>query len=197
MKEYPNKNNKIVLIRHGMPSALRLEYSDKKIKAREMVSFLEKYDALGIDFMVKPKEKLIEKLNMVNIAYMSELQRSQDSFNYFNLPVQVVSNKIFNEIELPVFSKFPLKLKPIKWLAIFRTLWFIQLLFNKKIRRQTTEKVKTAAMILKDSAEKSNNIALFGHGVMNYFISKELIGMGAKQINKWEHGYWSCNEFIL
>jgi hypothetical protein len=195
--EHLNRTNKILLIRHGMPSALKLEYSGKRIKAKEMVCFLREYDTLGIDITVRPKEKLIEKLNMVNIAYISELKRSQATFDYFKLPVQVVSNKIFNEIELPVFSKFPLKLKPIKWLAIFRTLWFLQLAFNKKIRRQTIEKVKVAALILKDSAEKSNDVALFGHGVMNYFISKELIGLGAKQINKWEHGYWSCNEFIL
>ena len=188
---------KIILIRHGKPDIWLLPSTQKKISIKEMNDFLIQYDFAAIDKDFKPNEKIYKSLQQIKFAFTSEMKRAKATFQYCQLNVNVVSNNIFNEAGLPLFDKSLLKLKPKTWIALLRTLWFMG--FSNKCDPKNTIKLRAskATDLLLNEAQNNDCIALFGHGVFNYFLKKQLLSKGGVLQSTWDYGYWACNEIAF
>lgn len=85
--------------------------------------------------------------------------------------------------------KFPFEFKAYTWLLINRILWLLG--FSGKV-----ESFKVAKIRAKSSAEKLHGlatlhgkIAVFGHGLMNKYMAKELSKLGWSSTSKGKK-YW-------
>ncbi len=188
---------KIILIRHGKPDVFLLSESKRKVRINEMKEFFNSYKLSGIDKSFLPKEKLINIIPQAKKIYTSELNRSIQSAQYFGLFNDKNVHHLFNEAELPLYNKSLLKLKPIDWQALLRTFWFLGLSKNTHSVKETVKRAAKAALLLKNEVITEECVALFGHGVFNYFIKNELVKKGGILSDKWDYGYWGCNEIIF
>ncbi len=188
---------RILLIRHGKPDVWLLPITNRKVKIEEIKGFFNMYDLSGIDSNYKPKEKLLNLLPVAKKVFTSELKRAIQSYQYFELPINNEVNTVFNEAGLPIFKNSFLKFYPKSWLAILRTMWFLGFSNKTTSRKQTRMRATEAALYLKNEVINEGCIALFGHGIFNYFIKKRLMKTGGVLIGKWDYGYWGCNEIVF
>lgn len=188
---------KIILIRHGKPDVFLLADSKQKVKINEMKEFFVLYKKSGVDLSYLPKERLISIIPQIKKTYTSKLNRAVQSARYFGLFDDNNAHQLFNEAELPLYDKSIFKFTPKDWQAILRILWFLGFSKNTYSLRQTIKRASEAAYLLKNEVIKEECIALFGHGVFNYFIKNELVKNGGILSNKWDYDYWGCNEIIF
>ncbi len=83
-----------------------------------------------------------------------------------------------------------LKLSPNIWLIIFRILWFFGYSRNCESYKDIKQRAKKASSKLIKLSKEHDKIILFGHGVFNRLILKEMISKGWKNTKKLESKNW-------
>jgi len=96
--------------------------------------------------------------------------------------------EILREMDIPRY-KFPFKLNAYTWLVLNRICWFAGLSAKVESFKTAKDRAKTAAHSLIELAEKHDNVAVFGHGMMNKYIAKELSNAGWNFSRQGNH-YW-------
>jgi len=168
----------IVLIRH----AKVLIDSDTKIYAKDMQEWVKQYDLAEVE-QTLPSEDIIELTKSANIVLSSKLRRSADSLAIVGAKADI-SDPIFNEAEIPTSNGSLFKAKPKHWLVFLRVLMLLGIGKGNTSFKKSKQRAKEASNLLIELAKKPQNIALLGHGGMNFLIGKELKAKGFKCTQK-------------
>lgn len=182
---------KIVLLRHGKPDLS--EYG--KLRANEIHLWISSYNSTGLAPESTPLREAFKIANACNTVVCSDLLRSIESAQAFEVKQIDIIDPIFKEMGLP-YGNFPfLKMHPNRWAAFFRVLWFFGYSSNSESLREAKLRAENGAKKLKEAAALSGSVLLVGHGFVNRFIAKELLASdwkGPKNPGKeyWEFGVY-------
>ena len=174
----------VVLFRHGK---VDIE-NNKKISAFDFKDWIKEYNNCDIVFD-KTALKDKEIVGNADIIICSNLKRSIQSAKIFNKEISI-SDDIFNEAEISYARWSMLKLSPNMWLIIFRILWFFGYSRNCESYKDTKQRAKKASLELVKLSKEHDKIILFGHGIFNRLILKEMISKGWKNTKKLESKNW-------
>lgn len=174
----------ITLVRHGKPTGA----VNPKLTASGFAKWVRHYKLSKVDISSLPPKPLIDSLKSHYII-SSNLPRTIDSaYLCANKAPDLILTQI-TEMDIPRY-KYPLILKAYTWLIMSRILWVLG--FNRKVESFKAAKVraKTSANTLYALAIQHENLAVFGHGMINRYIAKELKKQGWKSTSQGK-GYWS------
>jgi len=167
----------ITLIRH----AKVLAKEDTKLYASEMPQWVEYYNTAPIDETL-PKSEVIQHIKSANVVVASSLSRTHDSLALLGVEPSV-RDSIFDEVEVPE-GKIPyIKLYPRQWLVILRLMMFVGIGKRSSSLKASKSRAVQAANELIVLTQSNENVALMGHGGMNWLIAKALEKEG-----------WNCVE---
>jgi broad specificity phosphatase PhoE len=164
----------ILLVRH----AKVVINQRKKMTAQEMKEWIKEYNHGFVSHEV-PKEKVTNHLKYAKIIIASSLSRTEDSLKLIGLKAKE-KNSLFDEIELPEFENNFIKLYPKKWLILYRSMLILRIGDKSKILQASKQRAKMSAIYLDRLAKENDNVALMGHGGMNWLMGKELENLGWK-----------------
>ena len=174
----------IVLIRHGKPTAA----TNPKLSASGFAHWVSDYNASNVDLKSLPPEGLGESLNS-HFIIASNLVRSIDSAKICTASEPQLILKELREMDIPIY-KLPFKLRAYTWLIINRIFWFIGVKSKVETFKEAKIRAKNSADILIELAVKHKKVAVFGHGLMNKAIAKELKKVGWNSTSEGK-GYWN------
>lgn len=166
----------ITLIRHGKS----LWTENKPITCREFKVWVEKYDSHGVFEEESYPLETLEKLDAANIVFTSDLKRAIESAKFLNPNLQIISDSLFRETELPIplAKLWELKLNASIWAVILRYLWFCGYSNGCESLKDAKRRAEKASKLLVKYANEHKNVVLVGHGFFNMLIGKELKKMG-------------------
>lgn len=182
----------ISLIRHGKSK----HAENNPITCTKFKDWVGKYDSSGVFEENQYPSGTIEKISTANIVITSDLRRSIESAYFLNQNVNVVSDALFRETELPTLSgKLKLKLNPNSWAMILRCLWFSGYSRQCESLAEAKHRAKQASVLLVKYAEEHKSVVLVGHGFFNRLIAVELKKMGWKGKRKASTKHWNCTTY--
>lgn len=175
---------KIVLIRHGQP-----EFNTRKwIGIHGARNSLEEYKHSRVT--AGPVGNHVFYDDVVQPHFMcSGLARARDS-SLLCHSVQPEVSDLFNESELPCPDRL---LFPLPWsvlLVVCRLGWLFGYDANASGINHDIARAKNAAALLAVRASQHAVVYVFGHGVMNRLITRELKRSGWKSQSRVGSGYW-------
>ena len=187
----------ILLIRHCTPNINygRCEFSEasERIKAYNFTQdiFLNEITSL------KPQIDIVLGNDVFDILTSSSPRALRTAqFLFHKKTEQIIISDAFVEFDLRVFHVPILKGKLKTWMLISRIMWALGLLKTHKSFSQERLRAKNGAdLLIKRSQRKS--IALVSHGLLNYFIEKNLKKSGYKRAEKIELGCFSITKLQL
>ena len=169
---------KIILIRH----AKVLIDSNTKIYAKDMQEWIKSYNQANIDTTM-PSKEVIELIESANFFVSSTLKRSINSLKLLGKEPNL-SSPLFNEADIPPTHGKIIKAKPKHWLMFLRVLMLLGIGKGNTSFKRSKQRAKEASNLLIELAKKHKNIALLGHGGINFLIGKELESKGFKCVKK-------------
>ncbi len=182
--------HRIILVRHGEPD---LPISEK-IRGREIPLFLEAYNKAPLKPSSHPSDKLIYYAQNATV-FCSDLPRSLASAKRCSvIPKRI--DPLFAESIPPHFQSHLLRLRPKTWLILSRMLWMGGFSLHGESLSSTRQRAVKATEILVGEAKKRDTI-LFGHGLFNIMIARELLKKGFKgpkvpARDFWDYGIYKC-----
>ncbi len=179
----------IILVRHGLPEAA----SNSKMNATGFAKWVRAYNHSNIHLNSQPPEKLTKVLD-ASYVFSSNLNRAVHSATICTgrKPDRVLSE--FRELDIPRF-KLPLSMSINSWLFVSRVAWFMGLSGKSESMSMGKTRVAIAADRLVEQSCLNQDIAVFGHGLFNRYLAKELERRGwiIKSSNR---GYWGEIELV-
>lgn len=162
----------IILIRHGEPTGA----TNPKLSASGFANWVRNYNRSKVDPKSLPPETLGRSLD-THFIVASDLARSIDSANLCVSREPNLKLKQLREMDIPRY-KLPFVFKAYTWLIISRIFWLAG--FSGKVESFKAAKIraKVSAEMLQELAKQHKKIAVFGHGLMNKYIAKELRKLG-------------------
>lgn len=177
---------KLVLVRHGRPMAA----TNPSVNAVGFARWVRAYRHSGLHPEDFPEDELQVHLKGAYVFSSHLLRAVESGERCLQRPPDQVS-KVFREFDISRF-KLPGVFPVNVWLLISRLAWLLG--FSAKSEPFAAAKIRVidAADILEEKAAVQVSV-LFGHGLFNRFLAKELKQRGwqAKKIGK---GYWSVIE---
>jgi len=180
----------ILLVRHGKP----VNAINSKLSASGFAHWVRNYNRSTIESTSLPPKILVRSLN-THFVVSSDLIRAIDSVTLCLKEEPDLTLPLLREMDIPRY-KLPFVLNAYTWLFISRFFWFLG--FNGKV-----ESFKMAKMRAILSAEKLQNLAIqhkkvvvFGHGIMNTYIAKELRRQGWQSSGK-SSTYWGMIKLVM
>lgn len=166
----------ISLVRHGRSKWQQNDYMTSK----EFENWVTKYDDHGVYAEEAYPVETQKKLAAATVIYTSDLYRAKESSRLLTNKLEVISNTLFRETELPksTGSFWNVKLKPNGWAVLLRCLWFAGYSRDCESLKDAKIRAKRGAEELIREAKKSKYVVLVGHGFFNILIAKELLHMG-------------------
>lgn len=175
---------KIYLVRHGKPDIDLRGWTNTAGYAK----LLRKYNRSGIIKNEQHSNKVASLIGSTAKCFSSDSPRAVDTANEVLSGQNLISDKLFREIELPVI-RMPIIANYFIWRSLYRFFWLISL--NKKESLyKSKKKISKAALKLSSEAEK-NDVVLFGHGMMNSLLALELKLKGWKCHVPLVNNYWN------
>lgn len=167
-----NLTMEIVLIRHGQPTV------DKNVKlsATQFANWLDEYNNSSIVQANKPPTSLTEKISS-HFVISSDLPRAINSAKVCVGKKPDLIIKHLKEMPIPHWS-LPLITNAYAWIIINGLMWAIGLHGQVDSLWCCRKRGKLAARTLSSMAEQKQNIAVFGHVIMNYYIALQLVRQG-------------------
>jgi len=157
--------------------------------------YISDYDAAQVEEFILAHEAIPYK--QIKKVHCSTLIRSQLTAQaIFGNDVTLVIDKNFREFERKIFSLPYLHLPIQLWLIVARILWFLG--FNSRgieTFKEARARARKAAKQLIDEATQETIAVLVAHGLLNFFIRRELKKLGWQQTIKEGSGYISVNAF--
>ena len=177
---------RVILMRHGKPSLP----PQKSITSLEFKNWIEAYNSAELCEILKPESNSIENAKSCNVVLCSNLKRSLNSARV--LGVNEVASTEYNlrEMEMPWGKIANLKIKPKYWAVIFRILWFCGYSKNSESFKEAKLRAEHAALLIECSAQESGSVLFVGHGMLNRYIAKYLVGNGWQVRKKVGSNYW-------
>lgn len=187
----PRTPNRIFIIRHAKPQVA----GKGMFNAAGARQYISDYDAANVEEFILTNEALPYK--QITKVHCSTLVRSQLTAKaIFGENVKLIIDANFREFERRIFS-LPFLQLPIKlWLLGARIFWFLG--FNSsgiETFKQARQRARTAAKQLADEATHETIAVLVAHGLLNFFIKRELKRLGWQQTIKEGSGFISVNAF--
>jgi len=182
----------IVLIRHGKPKI----NTSGKVSAADFGKWVSDYDMAGIDDEHKPENGTIERAERCAFTVCSNLPRSIESARLLNIGTPGLVSPLFRECEMPYGKWNYPKLSKTSWSVLFRLLQLVGYSSNAESYKALKARSEKCAKQLVELSQVHNNVLFVGHGTINWFIHKHLLGMGWLGPQKSGRKHWEYGEYI-
>ncbi|NOX43669.1 MAG: phosphoglycerate mutase family protein [Gammaproteobacteria bacterium] len=179
----------ITLLRHGKPE---FELAGN-VRACDLSDFARSYDLSGITG--NPPSEVIDLTKKHKIVVCSDLPRSLQSAKALGVAEVHSASSVFTETSIPHFDNGSIKLPISLWVLLLRSLWYVGFSRNGESLSAAKNRAKLAAQELISLAKQFDKVLLVGHGLINYFIAKELLsnnwlGPSSPGRKYWEYGVY-------
>jgi len=172
----------IVLVRHGKPTAAIVGRGGEKLSAAGYGLWVKSYNHAYVDKRSKPIKSSSKPFNQ-HYVISSDLKRAVQSAQLYMNKVPEQQWPVLREMHIPRY-KLPFQLRAYTWLLITRFLWMLGISkgmsSNVESFKSAKFRAKQAADELDKLAKNQENIIVFGHGLSNRYIRKELVRLGWK-----------------
>lgn len=183
----------IALIRHGEPDMLK----SGKFSRNEAAEYIKCYDSVCIivpdaPFFIFNKEEEID-------VFSSPLNRALSTAQYLCGPERnIVVSSDFREFETSIKTKGHKMRLPIKfWTTTARLKWMLGIKKDGIESYSAAKKrAKRAAEQLSNSSKDNKKTVLFGHGMLNHYIKKDLKKMGWKVVADTGNDYFGTSILV-
>jgi len=163
---------KIVLLRHGRPDIDLAE----RIRASAIPELLDAYNQAGI--CDSPTGGAVAIARACKVAVSSDLPRSLQSASLLGIGEIVQTDALFREIELPYVGAASPRLSANTWFLLFRLSWFVGMSNNGISLQQARQRASIGAARLMELSSQHGSVLFVGHGLLNRFISHQLLSHG-------------------
>lgn len=175
----------IVLLRHGKPKIR----TDIRVSAAEWGTWVEEYNAAGIDPAFPPPESAIQNVKSCSFAVCSDLARSSESALALGIE-RAVCDSMFRELDIPHAGwRYP-KLSLVAWAVLFRLIWALGYSANSESINDGRIRARLCAERLAAMAAEHERVVFVGHGTLIWFISRRLKKMGWSGPKKPPREHW-------
>ena len=178
---------RIILIRHGRPNIA----VSPRTSHREFRSYIDAYEAAGLDPESIPPEELQDLLREIDAVYTSERRRSKDSARALAPHAELIADPLFAEAPLASPPIPLLKMRVAKWAVMSRILWHAGYHPEIENYRRAKSRAAQAADILMRRARIDGAAALVAHGYFNYIIGRELKRRGFRKSGTHRAHFWN------
>ena len=179
----------IILVRHGQPVASE----NTKVTASGFGRWVQNYDKSLVAKHSLPNKQELMDLDQYFVV-SSALKRAVHSAQLLTNESPQQQLSLLNEMEIPRY-KLPFTLKAWTWLYLCRLLW----MFGKKGKFESFKKAKQRARLATNKlislADEQQKVLVFGHGVMNLYVRKNLVKQGWKVVEK-NNKYWGVTRLV-
>jgi broad specificity phosphatase PhoE len=181
----------ITLLRHAEPD-INVHNS---VSPADFTHFLNAYDKADIRKGVSPPTASINIATAAAYTVCSPLKRSVQSAKALGIESIDLVDDQFRECEMPHANFLWPKLAIKKWMAIFRLLQLCG--YHKQVESFSDIKLrsKKCSKKLMTLSTQHPNVLFVGHGMLNYFIHKQLIQQGWSGDKKSPRDYWAFNTY--
>jgi broad specificity phosphatase PhoE len=180
----------ITLIRHAKVDI----DNSQKIDASSLKTWVEAYDTAPLHAESLPTVETMKLVQNADAILTSTLRRAIDSADVLGIEIYE-RNSLFNEAAIPEVNIPYLKLKPKSWLVILRLMLLLGLGKKDVSLKASKSQAKAAAQKLMALSKEYDNIALVGHGGMNWLIGKQLMKEGWTLEGNISHENWGTTVF--
>ncbi|GLX80427.1 hypothetical protein tinsulaeT_37670 [Thalassotalea insulae] len=180
---------RITLVRHGKPIAS----SNPRVTAVGFAKWVRAYNRSLVCSDSLPPQELQEKFHN-SYTFSSDLNRSIHSAEIcLGKGANVVLGDL-REMDIPRL-KLPFSMTVNTWLVIARLCWLLRISANSESYKVGRKRIITAVDLIIAKAFEYKDVAIFGHGISNRLIAKELRRRGwtVKFASK---GFWGQTELI-
>ncbi|MBV9045473.1 MAG: histidine phosphatase family protein [Alphaproteobacteria bacterium] len=179
---------RIVLVRHGRPAI----HPNPRTSHREFRSYIDDYEAAGLDPASAPPEELQDLVSELTAVYTSGKPRSTDSARALAPNAELIADPLF--VEAPLASpRIPLlRMKVPKWAVMARILWHAGYHPEIENYRRAKHRASEAADILMKRAGTEGTTCLVAHGYFNAMIGRELRRRGFRKSGSHRVRYWNA-----
>ncbi len=183
----------IVLMRHGKPKIDK----DLRLNAADFGVWIERYNGSGIGTEYQPSQAAIEQANKCTFTVCSNLPRSIESAKILGIVQIGRCDSLFREMERPhAVWHFP-RLSLRAWSAFFRLAWACGYSMNAESFKAARERARRCAEHLAGLASAHGTVLFVGHGLLNWFISKNLRNIGWLCSKNPSGKYWEFGVYNL
>lgn len=178
---------RVILIRHGrpdIPTAPRTSH-------REFRSYIDAYEAAGLDPESIPPDELQDLLSEIDAVYTSGRKRAVDSARALAPHADLIADPLFAEAPLASPPIPLLKMKVPKWAVVARILWHAGYHPEIENYRRAKNRATHAADILVKRAHADGQAALVAHGYFNFLIGRELKRRGFVKSGSHRAQFWN------
>lgn len=178
---------RVILIRHGrpdIPTAPRTSH-------REFRSYIDAYEAAGLDPESIPPDELQDLLSEIDAVYTSGRKRAVDSARALAPHADLIADPLFAEAPLASPPIPLLKMKVPKWAVMARILWHAGYHPEIENYRRAKNRATHAADILVKRAHADGQAALVAHGYFNFLIGRELKRRGFVKSGSHRAQFWN------
>jgi len=178
---------RVILIRHGRPAIA----TAPRTSHREFRSYIDDYEAAGLDPESMPPEELQDLLGELDAVYTSERKRSVDSAKALAPHAELIADPLFAEAPLASPPIPLLRMKVPKWAVVARILWHAGYHPEIENYRRAKHRASQAADILTKRARADGVAALVAHGYFNFLIGRELRRRGFVKSGSHRARFWN------
>ncbi len=177
---------KIILVRHGPPKFDNTKY----IESAGLQEALAEYAESVVTEEPRHEIPALRAGSESQIAVCSELVRSRSSAALLGFG-GVTASPLLNESLLPYPDVLPFRMPWRIVLVFFRIAWLLGYKQNARGIRKDRHQARQAGGWLIDLAQTHGEVVVFGHGIMNRLIVKQLTNDGWNNEITFGRGYWS------
>ena len=185
---------RIVLVRHGRP----VTATNPWLNARGFAQWVRRYNKSAIDEDQSPPPGLrsaadgyfVVSSNMLRAVHSTRLclGRSPD-----------LTLRELREMDIPRY-RIPMRMPAYFWVVLNRAAWMLGLTGRVESYRAAKTRAARVAAQLHDLSVSNDRIIVFGHGMMNFHIGKQLRASGwrghVKPLRYWEAIYLERPVFL-
>ncbi|HAS6250043.1 TPA: hypothetical protein I7225_03790 [Vibrio vulnificus] len=180
---------RITLVRHGRPVAS----SNPRVTAVGFAKWVRAYNRSFVCPDSLPPQELNEKLHN-SYTFSSDLNRSLHSAEIcLGKGADLVLGDL-REMDIPRL-KLPFLMSVNSWLVIARLCWFLGISGNSESYKAGRKRAISAVDLIITKACEHEDAAVFGHGISNRLITKELKRRGWT-VEYASKGFWGRTELI-
>lgn len=163
------------------------------VDAVGFAKWVRKYNHSLIRSSSLPSEDL-RKQTIGSYTISSDLNRAKHSAELCGDREPDLVLRELRELDIPRL-KLPFSISIDNWLIISRLCWFLGISGRSESFKVGRRRVLSAVDILLEQVQKNGDITVFGHGLTNSFIAKELKHRGWC-IQKKSKGFWGTIELV-
>ncbi|WP_197057913.1 phosphoglycerate mutase family protein [Vibrio variabilis] len=178
---------KITLVRHGRPVAS----SNPRVTAVGFAKWVRAYNRSFVRPDSLPPQELQDKF-LNSYTFSSDLNRSRHSAEIcLGKEADLVLGDL-REMDIPRL-KLPFSMSVNSWLVIARLCWFLGISGNSESYKTGCKRIVSVVDQITTKVSEHEDVAIFGHGISNRLIAKELKrrGWAIKYSSK---GFWGQTE---